>query len=68
METKNLYENTIWKVELIASNEIKIQGEYKTSSMYIVLNNNTYFYYGANYILPKYISKIVEKYLPIKNK
>ena len=66
METKILSENTIWKVELIGSNEIKIQGEYKTGSMYIVLKNNTYFYYGANYILPKYISKIVAKYLPIK--
>ena len=66
MEAQILSENTIWKVELIGSNEIKIHGEYKTSSMYIVLKNNTYFYYGANYTLPKYIMKIVTKYLPIK--
>lgn len=66
METKILSENTIWKVELINSNEIKIHGEYKTSSMHVVLIDNKYYYYGSNYILPKYINKIVENYLPIK--
>lgn len=66
METKILSENTVWKVELINPTEIKIHGEYKTGSMYIVLSNNTYIYYGANYILPKYINKIIENYLPIK--
>lgn len=66
METKILSENTIWKVELINPTEIKIQGEYKTGSMYISLYNNTYLYYGAYYTPPKYIMKIVAKYLPIK--
>lgn len=66
METKILSENTIWKVELIDSNEIKIHGECKTSSMYIVLIDNKYYYYGSNYILPKYINKIITNYLPIK--
>lgn len=65
-EMKTIFENTVWKVELINPTEIKIHGEYKTNSMYIVLSNNTYIYYGANYILPKYISKIIAKYLPIK--
>lgn len=59
-----LTENTIWKVELIKKDEIKIQLD-RLASMYIVLFNNQYVYYGESLKLPKYINKIISKHLVI---
>lgn len=59
-----LVENTIWKVELIKKDEIMIQLD-RLASMYIVLFENQYVYYGESFKLPKYINKIIAKHLVI---
>lgn len=68
LETKEypilLTENSIWKVELIKKDEILIQLD-RLTSMYIVLFENQYVYYGESFKLPKYINKIISKHLVI---
>ena len=69
LETKEypilLTENSIWKVELIKKDEIMIQLD-RLASMYIVLFENQYVYYGESLKLPNYINKIISKHLVIK--
>ena len=59
-----LTENSIWKVELKKTDEIKIQLN-GVETMYINLFENQYVYTGANLKLPKYINKIIAKHLVI---